>query len=92
MNIDQFFTDRAASLTDMPPEMQLSGTFDDADFLATVKQAQSIDFVSGDLGGFQLATGVNEFGKISFYIKNNQDELNLIISTPFTRKQWEAAL
>jgi len=60
------------------------------DFEYAVKQATEIEGTQ-DLTTIEIATGADEFGRITFYIKNQLEGApSMIISTPFTKAEWES--
>ena len=88
-----FLQDRADLMRrPQPAVLALSGTFDDRDFDADLRTAQSIDGEE-DYGGFSLLTGVDQFGRVCFWIRNNlRNSPNCIIPLPFTPAQINDAL
>lgn len=89
---ETIFNERAGLFETQPVEMQLAGMFDHEGFEETKVLAQSIDFTFDDCG-YQISSGLNEFGNVTFYLKSAMtDGVDLIISTPFTRDEWSAKL
>lgn len=83
------FQDRADMVTSAGPIWQSLGMCEDKQFHEALTAATSIDG-SDDFVGFKCSAGVNEFGWVTFYIENAIKECpSLIISTPFTRQEWE---
>lgn len=67
---------------------QLAGLcYSERDFAETVGQA----FIESraDLTSVEISTGIDEFGRVAFYIRNREpDAPHMVISTPFTPMQW----
>lgn len=88
---ETILNERASMFENVGPIWQSLGMVSDNDIQEVISQATSIEG-SGDLVGFKIAAGVNEFGKVTFYIENGMKGCpSLIISTPFSLEQWEAA-
>lgn len=88
---ETILSERASMHETAGPIWQSLGMCDDDRFHEIMGEAQHIEGAE-DFGAFKLAAGVNEFGKVTFYIEGCiKDCSNLIISTPFGLDQWEAA-
>lgn len=84
-------SERAEMIESAGPIWQSLGMCNDEILTDAMKSADSIEGLE-DFVGFKLTAGVSEFGKVTYYIENNiKDCPNVIISTPFTPEQWEAA-
>lgn len=69
------------------PGFALAGMADDASFDESLSQA--IIEATSDFVGFEISTGIDEFGRVAYWIRNGvRGGSNLILSTPFTPTQW----
>jgi predicted DNA-binding ribbon-helix-helix protein len=83
------FAERADALAGLQPlGFQLASVFyRDRDFNDGIEQAT----IEGrtDLFSVEVMTGMDEFGRVAFYIRNKlQEAPHMIISTPFKPAQW----
>ena len=62
------------------------------DFDHAVKQATLIDGCA-DLTSVEVHTGIDEFGRVSFYVRNLlEGQPSMTIATPFTPDEWRKGL
>lgn len=75
----------------MGPIWESMGACSDDDFERIRNEAQNVEG-KVDCTSFAVEPGVNEFGYVTFYIRNSmKDASNLVISTPFLFAEWAKA-
>lgn len=87
------FAERAEQYADTSaPTWRSIGQCNDDSFDYAIGEARKHGAIEGeqDFGGFELYSGVSEFGNVTYYIRNCMKfQQNIIISTPFKPDEWE---
>jgi predicted DNA-binding ribbon-helix-helix protein len=89
---ETIFADRAEQFSGVQAVgMRMAGQCDDKTFNDDLRQ--SVIESESECGGFNLRSGIDPNGRVSFWIQNGlRDGPHIIVRTPFAPEEWQKAL